>query len=53
MHFLGCFQKFIDDDMWQLFADQTNIYAIQFLAATHNLKPSPELEVEWIQTRPK
>jgi len=24
---LECFQKFIDEDMWQLFAEQTNIYA--------------------------
>jgi hypothetical protein len=24
--------------MWQLFAEQTNIYAIQFLAAIHNFK---------------
>jgi hypothetical protein len=23
---LECFQKFIDEDMWQLFAEQTNIY---------------------------
>jgi len=22
---LGCFQKFIDEDMWHLFAEQTNI----------------------------
>jgi hypothetical protein len=29
---LDCFQKFIDEDMWQLFAEQTNIYANQFLA---------------------
>jgi len=36
---LECFQKFIDEDMWQLFAEQTNIYANQFLAANPNLKP--------------
>jgi len=24
---LECFQKFIDEDMWQVFAEQTNIYA--------------------------
>jgi len=34
-----CFQKFFDEDMWQLFAEQTNIYANQFLAANPNLKP--------------
>jgi hypothetical protein len=28
---LECFQKFIDEDMWQFFAEQTNIYANQFL----------------------
>ena len=26
---LECFQKFIDEDMWQLFAEQTNIYICQ------------------------
>ena len=36
---LECFQKFIDEDMWQLFAEQTNIYTSQFLAANPNLKP--------------
>ena len=36
---LEYFQKFIDKDMWQLFTEQTNIYANQFLAANHNLKP--------------
>jgi len=36
---LECFQKFTDEDMWQLFAEQTNIYAKQFLAANPNLKP--------------
>jgi hypothetical protein len=39
MHFLECFQKFIDEDMWQLLAQQTNIYANQFLAANPILKP--------------
>jgi len=36
---LECFQKFIDEDMWQMFDEQTNIYANQFLAANTNLKP--------------
>ena len=36
---LECFQKFIGDEVWQLFAEQTNIYANQFLAANPNLKP--------------
>ena len=36
---LECFHKFIDEDMWQSFAEQTNIYAKQFLAANPNLKP--------------
>jgi len=36
---LGCFHKFNDEDMWQLLAEQTNIYANQFLAGNHNLKP--------------
>ena len=36
---LECFKKFIDKDMRQLFAEQTNIYANQFLAANRNLKP--------------
>jgi hypothetical protein len=35
---LECFQEFIDDDMWQLFAEQTNIHSNQFLAANPNLK---------------
>ena len=30
---LECFQKFIDEHMWQLFAEQTNIYASQFLGS--------------------
>jgi len=33
---LECFQKFIDEDMWQLFAEQTNIYTNQFLAAMND-----------------
>jgi len=36
---LEYFQKFTDEDMWQLFAEQTNIYANQFLAPNPNLKP--------------
>jgi len=36
---LECFQKFVNEDMWQLFAEQTNIYANQFLATNPNLKP--------------
>jgi len=36
---LECLQKFINEDIWQLFAEQTNIYANQFLAANPNLKP--------------
>jgi hypothetical protein len=51
MHFLECFQKFIDEDMWQLFAEQTNIYATQFLAATHCLKPRSRAR-SWMDTNP-
>ena len=41
---LECFQKFIVEDMWQLFAEQTNINDNQFLAANPNLKPrSPDM----------
>ena len=36
---LECCQKCTDEDMWQLFAEQTNIYGNQFLAADPNLKP--------------
>jgi hypothetical protein len=36
---LECFQKFIDEDMWQLFAEQRNIYCNQFLGTHRNLKP--------------
>jgi hypothetical protein len=35
---LECFQKFIDEDTWQLFAKQTNIYTNQLSAAIPNLK---------------
>jgi len=35
---LECFQKFVDEDMWHLFAEQTNIYTKQFLATNPNLK---------------
>jgi len=31
---LECFQKFTDEDTWQLFAEQTNIYTNQFLQQT-------------------
>ena len=51
---LEWFQKFIDEDMWQLFAEQTNIYMPtnfwqQILIWNHD----PELEAGWIQTRLK
>jgi hypothetical protein len=36
---LECFYKFIDEDMLQLFAEQTKIYTYQFLAANPNWKP--------------
>jgi hypothetical protein len=36
---LECFNKFIDENMWQLFAEQTTIYANQFLTANPILKP--------------
>ena len=48
---LECFQKFIDEDMWQLFAEQTNIYANQFLAANPNLKPGSRAR-SWRYTNP-
>ena len=47
---LQCFQKFIDEDMWKLFAEQTNIYARQFLA-NHNLKPRSRAK-SWVDTNP-
>ena len=31
---LICFQKFNDKDMWQLFAEQTNIYTNQSFSST-------------------
>ena len=31
---LMCFQKFNDKDMWQLFAEQTNIYTNQSFSST-------------------
>ena len=46
---LECFQKFIDEDMWQMFAEQTNIYANQFLAANPNLKPCSRAR-SWMDT---
>ena len=46
---LECFQKFIDEDMWQLFAEQTNIWANQFLAANPNLKPRSRAR-SWMDT---
>jgi len=45
------FQKFIDEDMWQLFAEQTNIHANQFLAANPNLKPRSRAR-SWMDTNP-
>ena len=35
---LECFQKFIFEDMLQLFAEKTNKYANQFLTTNPNLK---------------
>jgi len=48
---LECFQKFIDEDMWQLLAGQTNIYANQLLAANPNLKPRSRAR-SWKDTTP-
>jgi len=48
---LECFQKFIDENMWQLFAEQTNIYANQFLAANPNLKPRSRAR-SWMERNP-
>ena len=48
---LECFHKFIGEDMWQLFAEQTNIYANQFLAGNPNLKP-PSRARRWMDTNP-
>lgn len=36
---LACFQKFVNEEMWQLFAEQINIYTDQFFAAHPDLKP--------------
>jgi hypothetical protein len=59
---LECFQKFLDEDMWQLFAEQKNIpvclfseqtnipvYTNQFLAANPNLKPRSRAR-SWMNT---
>jgi len=46
---LECFQKFHDKDMWQLSAEQTNIYANQFSAANPNLKPRSQGR-SWMDT---
>jgi hypothetical protein len=48
---LECFQKCIDEVMWQLFAEQTNIYTNQFLAANPNLKPRSRSK-SWMDTYP-
>ncbi len=48
---LECFQKFIGDEMWQLLAEQTNMYAHQFLAANPNLKPRSRAR-SWMDTNP-
>jgi hypothetical protein len=48
---LECFQKFIDECTWPLFAEQTNIYANQFLAANPNLKPRSRAR-SWMDTNP-
>jgi len=37
--------------MWQLFAEQTNIYANQFLAANPNFKPLSRAR-NWMDTNP-
>jgi hypothetical protein len=44
-----CLQKFNDEETWQLFAEQTNIYANQFLAANPNLQPQAR---SWMDTNP-
>jgi len=49
LNILECFQKFIDEDMWQLFAEQTNVYANQFLTANPNLKPRSRAR-SWMDT---
>jgi len=45
---LGHFQKFTDEDMWQLFAEQTNIY-INHLQHILIWNHDPGLEAGWIQ----
>jgi hypothetical protein len=47
------FSEVYDGDIWQLFAEQTNIHAIQFLAENPNLKPRSQAKVGWIQIRLK
>ena len=47
---LECFQKFFDEDVWQ-FAEHTNTYANQFLAANPNLKPRSRAR-SWMDTNP-
>jgi len=37
--------------MWQLFAEQTNIYKNQFFAANPNLKPRSRSR-SWVDTNP-
>ena len=46
---LECFQMFIDEDMWKLFAEQTNIYTNQFLVANPDLKPRSRAR-SWMDT---
>jgi hypothetical protein len=51
INIVECFQKFIDEDMCQLFAEQTNIYANQFLVANPNLKSRYQAKC-WMDTSP-
>jgi hypothetical protein len=46
-----CFQKFIGDEIWQLSAEQTNIYAKQYLAEHPTLKPRSRVR-SWVDTNP-
>jgi hypothetical protein len=48
---LGCFQKFIEEDTWQLIAEQTNIYANKCLAANPNFKPRSRAR-SWMDKNP-
>ena len=48
--FLEYFRKFIDEDIWQLFAEKRNVYANQFLASNRNLKPRSRAR-SWIGTK--